>query len=242
MIIQQDINDIQAEKDSTMFYLSGYITYVNHAHAIFIMMYIRKGALQWRHKERDGVSNNQPHDCLLKRLFRRRSKKTSKLCVTGLCAGNSPVTGEFPTHRASNAANVSIWWRHHVTYCSATPLSHCCFTSSLKLHETAPGLTYNYVCQIRSGDRLGHNFLFSSHYYTDHQTFPNALFPVKTIPIGSYTFYIWKTLIQLVEDSRLPWRRPLNLTWILMPGWLSVKRAVLRRFNQAAVEVRLKDE
>ena len=33
---------------------------------------------------------------LLNRLFRRRSKKTSKLRVTGLCAGNSPITGEFP--------------------------------------------------------------------------------------------------------------------------------------------------
>ena len=44
---------------------------------------------------------------------RRKSKKTSKLRVTGLCAGNSPVTGEFPAQRASNAENVSIWWRHH---------------------------------------------------------------------------------------------------------------------------------
>ena len=70
-------------------------------------------ALQWRHNERDGVSNHQTHDCLLNRLFRRRSKKTSKLRVTGLCAGNSPVTGEFPAQRASNAENVSIWWHHH---------------------------------------------------------------------------------------------------------------------------------
>ena len=45
--------------------------------------------------------------------FRRRSKKTSKLRFTGLCVGNSPVTGEFPAQRASNAENVSIWWRHH---------------------------------------------------------------------------------------------------------------------------------
>ena len=44
---------------------------------------------------------------------RRRSKKTSKLRVTGLCEGNSPVTGEFPTQRASNAENVFICWRHH---------------------------------------------------------------------------------------------------------------------------------
>ena len=69
--------------------------------------------LQWRHNERDSVSNHQPHDCLLNQLFRRRSKKTSKLRVTGLCAGNSPGTGEFPAQMASSAENVSIWWRHH---------------------------------------------------------------------------------------------------------------------------------
>ena len=71
-------------------------------------------AWQWRHNGRDGVSNHQTHDCLLNRLFGRRSKKTSKLRVTGLCAWNSPVTGEFPAQMASNAENVSIWWRHHV--------------------------------------------------------------------------------------------------------------------------------
>ena len=70
-------------------------------------------SLLWRHNEHDGVSNHQPHDCVLNRLFRRRSKKTSKLRVTGLCVGNSPGTGEFPTQMASNAENVSIWWRHH---------------------------------------------------------------------------------------------------------------------------------
>ena len=68
---------------------------------------------KWRNNGRDGVSNHQPHDCLLNRLFCRRSKKTSKLRVTGLCAGNSPVTGEFPAQMSSNAENVSIWWRHH---------------------------------------------------------------------------------------------------------------------------------
>ena len=69
--------------------------------------------LQWRHNERDGVPNHRYLECLLKRLFRRRSKKTSKLRVTGLCEGNPPVTGGFPSQRASNAENVSIWWRHH---------------------------------------------------------------------------------------------------------------------------------
>ena len=70
-------------------------------------------SLQLRHNGQDSVSNHQPHDCLLNRLFRHRSKKTSKLRVTGLCAGNSLGTGEFPAQMASNTENVSIWWRHH---------------------------------------------------------------------------------------------------------------------------------
>ena len=70
-------------------------------------------ASQWRQNEHDGVSNNQGLDCLLNRVFRRRSKKTSKFRVTGLCEGNSPVTSEFLAQRASNTENVSIWWCHH---------------------------------------------------------------------------------------------------------------------------------
>ena len=69
--------------------------------------------LQERHCGRDGISNHQPHDCLLNRLIRHRSKKTSKLRVTGLCAGKSPVTGEFPAQMASKAGNGSICRRHH---------------------------------------------------------------------------------------------------------------------------------
>ena len=66
-------------------------------------------SLRWRHNEHDGVSDHQPHDCLLKRLFKRWSKKTWNLRVTGLCEGihrwpvNSPHKGiitrkMFPFH------------------------------------------------------------------------------------------------------------------------------------------------
>ena len=72
--------------------------------------------LHWRHNERRGVSNHQRLDCLPKCLFRRRSKKTSKLRVIGLCEGNPPATGGFPSQRASNAENVSIWWHHNVHF------------------------------------------------------------------------------------------------------------------------------
>ena len=58
--------------------------------------------LQWRHNGLAGVSHHQPYDCLLNRLFRRRSQKTSKLRVIGLCEGKftlhkRPVTRKmFP--------------------------------------------------------------------------------------------------------------------------------------------------
>ena len=68
---------------------------------------------QWRHDEHDGVLNHLPHDCLLKRLFRHRSKKTSKLRVTGLCEGihrwpvNSPHKG--PVTRTFFPFD-DVWW------------------------------------------------------------------------------------------------------------------------------------
>ena len=75
---------------------------------------LRKFSLRWRYDGHDSVSNHQPRECLLNSLIKCRSKKTSKLRVTGLCAGNSPETGEFPAQRASYAENVSIWRRRHV--------------------------------------------------------------------------------------------------------------------------------
>ena len=40
-------------------------------------------------------------------------RKHKTLRVTGLCKGNSPVTGEVPAQRASNSKNVSTWWPHN---------------------------------------------------------------------------------------------------------------------------------
>ena len=72
--------------------------------------------LQWRHNEFNDISNHQRLDCLLNRLFRCRSKKTSKLHIPGLCEGIPPVTGGIPSQRASNMENVSIWWHHNVIF------------------------------------------------------------------------------------------------------------------------------
>ena len=69
---------------------------------------IDNNSLLWRHNGHYCVSNHQPHHCLPNWLVWCRSKKTSKLRVTGLFARNSLVTAQM----ASNAENVSIWWRH----------------------------------------------------------------------------------------------------------------------------------
>ena len=84
--------------------------YVNKLSNAYVLV---EKTLQWRHIGHDGASNHQPHACLLNRLFRRRSKKTSNLRVNGLCAGNSPVTGGIRAQMVSNAANASVWWRRH---------------------------------------------------------------------------------------------------------------------------------
>ena len=60
---------------------------------------------QGRHHESDKLSNHRRVDCLFNSLFRRRAKKTWKIRVTGLCEGNPPVAGEFPSQRTSNAEN-----------------------------------------------------------------------------------------------------------------------------------------
>ena len=73
-------------------------------HQMGYMVRFRK-SLEWPHNERDGVSNPRRPECLLNGLLRRRSKKKSKLRV--------PVIGGFPSQRARDAENVSIWWRHH---------------------------------------------------------------------------------------------------------------------------------
>ena len=113
--------------------------------------------LLWRRNGHGGVANHQPHHCLLNRLFGCRSKKTLKLRVTGRCAGNSPGTGEFPAQMASNAENVSIWWRHHETHCVwiSGISSHTLALTRVKLYMTHKLLDF-YFDNIQGRKRLGY--------------------------------------------------------------------------------------
>ena len=77
-----------------------------------------------------------------------RLKKTSKFRVTGLCAGNSPVTGEYPAQMACNAQNVSIWWRHH-NWATKTQTRH-----------NAPSLTTHFINEMGYQSNFRHSVIF----------------------------------------------------------------------------------
>ena len=107
----------------------------------------QKSPLQWCHNGSDGVPNHLPHHFLLNHLSRRKSNKTSQLRVTGLCAGNSPVIGEFPAQMAINAKNVSIWWRHQAACtCSISDVLCSCRFIMISLQ----------ACHDMYRDRPGH--------------------------------------------------------------------------------------
>ena len=83
--------------------------------------------LQWRHNDHGGVPNHQPHRCLFNRIFRRRSKKISKLRVTGLYAGNSPGPVNSP-HNGPVTRKIfpfddvimKIWSTYCICHCRTT--------------------------------------------------------------------------------------------------------------------------
>ena len=62
----------------------------------FLWLRLDNLKLQWRHNERDGISNHQRLDCLLNRLFRHKPKKTSKFHITGLVRGIHRWPVNFP--------------------------------------------------------------------------------------------------------------------------------------------------
>ena len=185
-------------------------------------------SLQWLHNGRYCVSNHQPHDCLL----RRRSKKTPKLGVTGLCEGNSPVTGEFPAQRASNVENVSIWWRYHVTgtkhnkarimsmhlvlYCichatmsylilSTNPSYYCISFCLLSQWDSPRDLRSLAICQCQTRQRLVTGI-------KDYIVFPLA----RQITVGA----IGRSLTPLLLKTECSGPKK-SMTWLIMP-WLLV--------------------
>ena len=102
-------------------------------------------ALQWRHNERDGVSNHRSSVCS------GADQRKHQFRVTGLCEGNLPVTGGFPSQRASDAENVSIWWRHHgFVFCCFVLVCYWSISSMLftsVIHFCFPG-NHMFDCPV----------------------------------------------------------------------------------------------
>ena len=142
--------------------------------------FLNMNALQCHHNEYDGISNHWRIDCLLNCLFRHRSNKTSKLRVTDLCEGNSPLTCEFPAQKASNGENVSIWWRHHGQNFNGLHSLAYDNTISQAYHKTAvtPLLMYGSYCNPAPSHQYDIQELHSTRPLPDpkliHQRHPVA--------------------------------------------------------------------
>ena len=142
-----------------------------------------------------------------------RSKKTSKLRVTGLGAGNSPVEGEFPTPMASNAGNVFIWWRH----------------------QDYSDVKWNQRCLNSLFDRLFSSFLFK-HKTRKHQSSTSLAFvrgihgwSLDSVPKGPVIRkmfpFLWR---HYVTDS---WDLPSKAFSLLYPNLVNVVHGYIDLIN-----------
>ena len=91
--------------------------------------------------EHHGVSNHAT-PLFVELIIRCKSKKTSKLRVIGLCNGNPMAISGFPSQRASNAKNVSIWRRHCYIYFEVLNTSPLTI-----LHIHRVNVTFSFIFQ-----------------------------------------------------------------------------------------------
>ena len=81
---------------------------------------LKQLSLQWCHNGRNSVSNHQLHGCLTNRLFRRRSKKSSK------APRHWPLCGEFTGDRWIPRTNGQLRGKcFHLMTSSCYPLTSC---------------------------------------------------------------------------------------------------------------------
>ena len=147
--------------------------------------------LQWHHNEHDGVSNHQPSDCLLNRLFRRESKKTSKLRATGLCEGNHRLRVNSP-HKGLVTRKIFPFDDVIMRRTSFVQVMACHrFGAKLLDYLNQRGLIINspIILKWPHGSRFIWTIyiLFMNHWYTDVRCtlyrFPESLSPTTPNPI-----------------------------------------------------------
>ena len=176
-----------------------------HGPAVLEALNDKNMSLLWRHNVHDSVSNHQFHDCLLNLLFGRRSKKTSKLRVSGLCGGihRSPVNS--PPQRTSNADNVPIRWRHHVSADSKfapSQLEASLQSNAISLAGRKPRISERRRYKIT----LGANLESTLHFPTCHEIWKQRCLCMNFVVIitdivvpnndGTPSFRAWKSTVK----------------------------------------------
>ena len=152
-------------------------------------------SLRWRQNGRDSISNHQPHDCLLNRLFRRRSKKTSKLRVTGLCGPrwiprtNGQLRGKcfhLMTSLCLTAfdplRSVDCWWLVGICFglvCHPLNVEHEIVSPLLLLLDLV--FHFSLICwTFNAMYWVTHQIFYQYNYMSDHV---RLLWPASVIPM-----------------------------------------------------------
>ena len=128
--------------------------YHNNGVMAWLMKHVGRSPLRWRHDGHDGVSNHQPHHCLLNRLFECTSKKTSKLRVTGLCAGNSPH--KWPVTRKMFPFDdvITHWHSHTQVHCVGSfPTAFTKKHGNSKFSSCYPEFVALFITYLMSSNR-----------------------------------------------------------------------------------------
>ena len=170
---------------------------------------VKRNALRWRHNERDSVSNHQPHDCLLNRLFIQTQIKENIKAPLHFWLGNSQGTGEFPAQMASNVENVSIWWRHHgklkspsrCTWSKYGPIFHSIDTFYIHGYFILCNYLLNcLVCQVWNVKVLLDSDSRSMFFYLATQSWHRLQY-VATIADKRSTVYIQKGITMMMSST-----------------------------------------
>ena len=165
--------------------------------------------LHWRHNDHDGVSNHQPHACLFNRFIRRRSKKRSKLRVTGLCAVNSPHKG--PVTRKKFPFDDVIMYP-----CCPIALFHS------RYETTKPYLKGIFdIVRVLLARAINHDNVIKRKNFPRYLSFERAATSHRWIPLtkASDAEELWCSLIcawknRLSKQSRRRWfETPLPSLW-----------------------------
>ena len=152
-----------------------------------------RGSLRWRHSERDGVSNHQPHRCLLNRLFKAQIKENVK------APSHWPLCWKFTSDRWIPSTKGKLLGK-----CSHLITSSWCTQGGKHLNEARSWLYIkNYVpirlLQCRRGDYKLHRDIEFTVMTQRHQYMDLHYSRSKAISVIGFCIWLihWGLVIEL---------------------------------------------